>query len=133
MRKASCWALLAVREGLDAGRPAEAAEFPNGLADRLDAVAAALADGGRIRVAPAPAPAGDDAPRRRAAFRRTAGSRPPNGASRAVGPGWRRAPGPEEVGFQPSFWLRQLRDNLTKRIPVPRRDAARFALTGARP
>ncbi len=121
-------ALLAVREGLDAGRPAEAADL-NGLADRLDAVAAALAAGGRIGVAPAPAPAGDDA---LAVALRSADGWIEAAERRLAAPSDRAGagPGPEEDGFQPSFWLRQLRDNLTSES-LSLRHAARFALTGA--
>ena len=121
-------ALLAVREGLDAGRPAEALNL-NVLADRLGAIAATLADGGRIAVVPAPAPAGDDA---LAGALRSADGWIDAAERRLAAPSDRAGAGAELDcdGFQPAGRLRQLRDNLTS-DSLSLRHAARFALTGA--
>ena len=120
--------LLALREALnDAALPAAPSAVLSGLADRLDAVAAALFDGQSVPVIVVPAPAGDDAVAIAlhavtgfidAAHRHLAGP-----AERAV-----QADNPDVVRVDGR--LRQLRDNLTTES-LSLRHAARFALTGA--
>ena len=121
-------ALLALREALDDAEPAQAPQSAlNVLADRMDALAAALSEEKPAPVVEVPLALVDEvaaAPLRTATGWIDAAERHMTGSAAWV------APMCDQGALQPHHWLRTLRDNLTTGS-LSLRHAARFALIGA--
>jgi hypothetical protein len=121
-------ALLALREALDDAEPAEAPQAVlKVLADRMNAVGAALSNAQRAPVREAPAALADKAA---AAALRAATAWIQAAERHLAGSAESAAPTSDAAVVQPDRRLRKLRDNLTT-DSLSLRHAARFALTGA--